>query len=144
MSLPERNVRRNQQSSRLAEANWLYTPDDVRSLYEICPNTLTNWIAAGLRFYADGRNRLFKGEDLNAFHKARRNAAKKSLGPFEAYCVACKRKHSLLDDPISVIWQTKTVSVSVRCPEKHTKAPRIMSIKRYEAMIALRGTNPRT
>lgn len=88
MSLSQPKRRRNVQSSRLAKDNWLYPPQKVRELYGVTPNTLSRWIKAGLKPIEYNGERLFRGEVLNSFHKARCAAAKRSIGPFEAYCVA--------------------------------------------------------
>ncbi|CAH0343025.1 hypothetical protein [Rhizobium sp. CECT 9324] len=143
MSLSQPKRRRNLQSVRLAKANWLYTPEKVRDLYGIVPNTLSRWIKAGLQPIEHQGNRLFKGEVLNAFHKGRRDAAKRRLGEYEAYCVACKCKHSLLDDPISLAPIGKAMMVAVECSQQHTRAPRMMSMSRFAALCELRGHDPR-
>lgn len=135
--------RRNLQSSRLAKDNWLYLPQEVRDLYGIAPNTLSRWVKAGLKPLEHGGNRLFRGEALNSFHKARRAAAKRRLGDFEAYCVACKCNHSLLDDAINYTPLGKVMMVAVACPHQHSLAPRMMSMSRFGALRELRGDGPR-
>lgn len=144
MSIISKNKRKNLQRVQTARKNLLYSSDQVIELYEICPNTLSNWVKAGLRPVCIYPQRIFKGEDLNTFHKNRRMAAKVQLDQFEVYCVACKRTHSLLDDPITVKHYEKMVLVAILCPTKQTKAFKFFSLKRYEALCVLRGDNPST
>lgn len=143
MSSSNPKRRRNLQSSQLAKANWLYPPEKVRELYGIAPNTLSRWIKAGLKPLEHNGERLFRGEVLNSFHKARRAAAKRRLGDFEAYCVTCKCNHSLLDDAITHTPFGKAMMVAVECPHQHTRAPRMMSMTRFATLCELRGHDPR-
>jgi len=142
MSAIPKNKRKNLQSAKTARKNLLYSSDQVIELYKICPNTLSNWVKAGLRPICTNPKRLFKGEDLNAFHKSRRAEAKVKLGQFEVYCVACKCIHSLLDDPIYVWMKKKAVLVAVGCPTNQTFAPRFLTHNNYQALCVLRGDNP--
>lgn len=104
-------------SPKLARANWLYMRSDVLELYGVCPNTVRNWIRQGLVSF-DAKGRLFRGAELNAFHRERQKAAKRPCSPFEIFCLCCKQKHSLLDTSFTPSWigrfRTKVV---VRCPE---------------------------
>ncbi len=141
--MPCKPIRRNLQAATVAKSNWIYKPSQVREMYRIVPNTLSRWIKVGLRFIEQNGERLFLGSDLNEFHRARRQAAKRKLGDFEAYCVTCKCNHSLLDDPITHQQFHKVMMVAVKCPHSGSLAPRMMSITKFEALCELRGCDPR-
>lgn len=138
-----RKKRRNLQSDRKARLHQLYSSDDVIKLYDISRNTLTNWIADGLGFI-NADQRLFRGFDLNAFHKQRRvKATGAALGPFAARCFGCKRSHSLLSGDI-VISPGRTPElfrVSKICPDTGVPANRYVCAEELEALQGLRATN---
>lgn len=135
--------RRNLQPTNVAKNNWIYTPPQVREMYRVVPNTLSRWVKAGLKFIEHNGERLFRGGDLNEFHRVRRQAAKRKLGEFEVYCVTCKCNHSLLDDPISHGQFHKAMMVAVICPQGASSAPKFMSMRSFEALCELLGCDPR-
>jgi hypothetical protein len=108
---------KNLKNPRLAKVNRLYSTADVMVLYSVAFNTVSNWIKDGLKT-ARATERLFRGEDLNAFHKARRNKPKLPRSLFEVNCRACKNQHSLVDE---MFWieplGPATYSVTLKCPE---------------------------
>jgi hypothetical protein len=138
-----RKKRRNLQSDRKARHHQLYSSDDVIKLYEISRNTLTNWIADDLAFI-DADQRLFRGSDLNAFHKQRRvRATGTPLGKFAARCFGCKRSHSLLSGDI-VISPGRTPElfrISRIYPETGVRAKRYFCAEELEALQVLRAPN---
>lgn len=139
-----RKTRRNLQSTRKAGRHHLYSSDDVIKLYEISRNTLTNWIAEGLRVI-DAQPRLFRGADLNEFHSARKQkAAGEPLGQFMVKCFGCKRNHSLLEGEISVLpGRTPGVFRVLRnCPDTGKIANRYFCSDELRTLRAIRETNP--
>ncbi|MBD8689365.1 MULTISPECIES: hypothetical protein [unclassified Rhizobium] len=143
-SASPRKKRRNLQSERKARVHQLYASDDVIKLYEISRNTLTNWIAEGLRFI-DGDLRLFRGKDLNAFHARRRERASGApLAPFMVNCFGCKGSHSLINDEIS-IYPGRTLGVfraSITCPDTGVTANRYVCSEEVDTIRKLREANP--
>lgn len=136
--------RRNAQSDQKAKLHWLYADDDVIKLYDVCRNTLINWVAAGLPFI-NAKQRLFRGADLNAFHRKRRaKLIGEPLGLHEAKCFGCKRHHSLLEGviDISAAGDKGNFSVSVACRETGSRAYRWMNRQEMETLERLRQTNP--
>lgn len=89
--------RRNLHSGRLAKVNHFYSPDEVQALYGVCRNTVGNWLRSGLCCFENGSRRLFRGDQLNDFHRARRDRSKSPCGLYEIHCVSCGGKHSLLE-----------------------------------------------
>ncbi len=108
--------------SRVARSNWLYTQQDVQSLYGVCRNTVLNWMKYGLRSIETER-RLFLGAELNSFHSMRKRQVKSPCGRFEIHCTSCKGKHSLLIEPFDVAEAGRSrTRVSLTCPETGGKA----------------------
>lgn len=117
-SPPERKPKRrkNLKSSRIARANWFYTRPETWKLFGICPNTLRNWEALGLK-PIEPEGRLFLGSDLNAFHSRRRKQVKNPCASHEVFCTACKSTHSLLNEPFKEDPLSRFTSrVSLTCP----------------------------
>ncbi|WP_128253377.1 tyrosine-type recombinase/integrase [Falsirhodobacter deserti] len=67
----------------------VYSGEQVIELYEICRNTLGNWIASGLRPSDDRLPRIFRGSELARFHKERRGT-KVALRRGQFHCLGCK------------------------------------------------------
>ena len=135
--------RRNLHGTNVAKANWLYTPAQVREMYGVEPNTLSRWVKCELKFIEHNGKRLYRGSDLNDYHLSRHRKAKRSLGMYESYCVACKCNHSLLDDEIRCSPFHKATMVAVVCPKSGSLAPRFMSMVGFDALCELRGCDPR-
>lgn len=117
-SPPERRTKRrkNLKSSRIARANWLYTRPDTLNLFGVCPNTLRNWVAQGLK-PIEPEGKFFLGSDLNAFHSKRRKQVKKPCARHEVFCTACKSKHSLQEEVVKEEPLSRFTSrVSLKCP----------------------------
>jgi hypothetical protein len=138
-----RKKRRNLQSDRKARLHQLYSSDDVIKLYEISRNTLSNWTADGLGFI-DADQRLFRGSDLNSFHKQKKaKAIGAPLGPFAARCFGCKRSHSLLSGDIVVSpgRMPELFRISKICPDTGVPANRYVCAEELEALQVLRAPN---
>ncbi len=132
------------QDPRKASKNYLYTPDQVRELYDICENTLSNWVKRGLPCFKLGRKRLFKGEYLNAFHQKKLDESKRPAGDGEVYCFACRCNHSLLDGRLHHEVAGRAVTVWGTCPEGEYRPSKILSLAQFDALVKNRKLNPRT
>lgn len=112
---------------RMAKAHRYYSLDDVIALYSVSSNTVGNWRNAGLPSIK-ASIRLFRGEELNAFHKRRKLEAKCPCTRDEIYCVCCKTKHSLLEEPYKVDFFGKLrVAVVITCPDTGGTARKFIS-----------------
>lgn len=74
---------------RLAKSRYTYNVAEIAALYGCHRNTVRHWLSQGLTPIDDGRPALVRGDVLNAFHAARRAAAKKPCAPGQLYCVPC-------------------------------------------------------
>ncbi|MDI7862840.1 helix-turn-helix domain-containing protein [Rhizobiaceae bacterium n13] len=137
--------RRNLQNARLARTNWLYRPEDVVELYGICRNTLTNWVKTGLvRLEHEGRH-LFRGDDLNAFHRQRREDAKRPCEFYEVHCFACKCKHSLLQVNFETqLTRFGDVRLAIECPDRGKPTAKRVTREQLERIVAMRESSPKT
>lgn len=128
MSAKSKNVlARRRKYVGKARSNWLYTSEEVQALFRVCANTVRNWRRDGLKS-TKARVRLFLGRDLNAFHRKRREDAKRPCGQNEIYCLCCKQKHSLLNVPFVVDGPGRSrMRVIVTCPETGGRSPTYIS-----------------
>ncbi len=135
--------RRNLHSDRLAKANHFYSPDEVQALYGVCRNTVGNWLRSGLLCFEKGGHRLFRGDQLNDFHRARRDRSKSPCGPYEIHCVSCGGKHSLLKGGLSVHpGRTGLVRLSLACAEGRGRASRWMTDEQWAEIQGATKHNP--
>jgi hypothetical protein len=74
---------------RRVKANRTYRVDEAAAVTSTHRNSVRNWIKRGLRVIA-GRPLLILGADIIAFHRARRDATRKSSPPGTIYCLACR------------------------------------------------------
>lgn len=90
MSRAKRRSHRKLQRVNRAKAGLVYTRTGVIELYGIHPDTLTHWIRDGLNVSTEGRRQFFRGDDLNAFHRARRDAARWPCEGGQLPCFRCR------------------------------------------------------
>lgn len=69
----------------------VYSIAELTVLYDVCPNTVSNWIADGLRPSDDAIPKLFRGAVVRRFHEEMRLRRRVYLRPDEALCCKCKR-----------------------------------------------------
>ncbi|WP_243613324.1 phage integrase N-terminal SAM-like domain-containing protein [Shimia aestuarii] len=69
--------------------NRVYTVNEVQVLYDVCRNTVSNWVREGLRPSDDSFPQLFRGTELKRFHDARVARARRGLRFGEFKCVGC-------------------------------------------------------
>jgi hypothetical protein len=80
---------------RKAKSHRVYSDADVRALYDVCRNTIRNWIKVGLRPIDGLPPRLFTGAELNRFHADRAAAARRKPVDSEIYCIACGSQQAM-------------------------------------------------
>ena len=133
-SLPEAEAEAGSRNSKKprgkirAKANWFYTRRDVMELFAVSRNTVGNWCRDGLPFLDAGGERLFLGQDLNAFNPQRRKRPSRPGEWHEIYCVCCKGWHSLLQVPIEgVVDRRHHKRITITCPERGGHASGLVS-----------------
>jgi hypothetical protein len=114
-----RKHRKNLKNPRLAKANRQYTVADVIDLYDLkSDRPVKTWVKNGLKVVRS-REMRFWGDDLNAFHKMRREKGKSGNCPWNEANCPCGTRHSLVDEQF---WRESYPngrhSVVLRCPEK--------------------------
>ncbi|WP_442581613.1 hypothetical protein ACSBOB_06375 [Mesorhizobium sp. ASY16-5R] len=109
---------KNLKNPRQAKANWQYTVADVIDLYDLkADRPVKTWVKNGLPVVRSLDMR-FWGNDLNAFHKARRKETKSACPWHAVNCPVCKNRHSLYEEPFCIeCLPNGRHSAVVRCPE---------------------------
>ncbi|MET4636751.1 helix-turn-helix domain-containing protein [Kaistia defluvii] len=112
-----------------------YSRAQVMKLYNVTRNTLTNWINEGL-ITVPGSPVLFRGEDLNAFHKARHDGARWNCSPGEFLCFHCKNVSTLVGQAADIRWDKKSAgTLSWRCPSPSCGKPNGIFQSRSQVQI---------
>jgi len=111
-------------------------------MYEVSPNTVTNWTKQGLQKSDKKQPHLFRGAVVNAFHKQRRARSKTNLRAGEVKCTGCK---------LAVFFEIETLSERIvgngtqmcfgRCPECGAHVRKITSQADRRYFDALRNPN---
>lgn len=110
-------MRRRHPNPRLAKSRRTYSVAEIAELYGCHRNTVRNWFGLGLRPIDDGRPTVVRGDVLNAFHAARRAAAKRPCGPGELYCAPCHKPQRPAGDMVEwVLINPKVWKVTAICP----------------------------
>ena len=68
----------------------VYTVEDIKSLYKVNSNTVSNWVGEGLITSDRKRPHVFRGAMIKYFHGRRIARSKNNLRPGEFKCMACK------------------------------------------------------
>lgn len=123
--------------------DWVYSTEEVLEKYDICANTLTNWIKQGLRRIETARPHLYRGAELIRFHQDRRARGRTQLRHGEFKCVGCKQV--VLPEPAKVDVTPSTSSVSwtaiTKCPDCSTLAWKILNATECDSLRALQANN---
>lgn len=123
--------------------NRVYTVQDLIDAHKVTQNTVSNWVAAGLRPSDDKCPYVFRGAIVTAFHAERRARTWCQLRLGEFKCVACKMAVFPSGDGIKVR-PTKSGALffSAVCPECSAKVFRIGS--QADLAVLRGGANPNT
>lgn len=73
-----------------AKKHRVYDVSEVMALYDICRNTVSNWVGAGLIPSQGAGPQLFRGCELNRFHSARRAQGRQNIRLDQFFCLSCK------------------------------------------------------
>lgn len=92
MSRSYRNVR--------PRKHFVYTVDDLMTLYGVARNTVSNWVKEGLNPSDGTTPYMFNGSEVKRFHDARRLTSEAALRLGEFKCLACKSR--MFPDPKSL------------------------------------------
>ncbi|MCP4316592.1 MAG: hypothetical protein GY789_11405 [Hyphomicrobiales bacterium] len=98
------------------KANRVYSVQQILDLYDICRNTVSNWVKAGLRPVDDRQPQLFRGAELKWFHKQRFTKNFRPLRMGEFKCFRCKA-HVFPDVSTLSIENERCLRARATCPE---------------------------
>ena len=80
--------------------HFVYSVDDLICLYDVHRNTVTRWVAEGLRTSDDALPYVFNGTEVKRFHDTRRLTSITKLRIGEFKCFGCKKR--VFPEPSSV------------------------------------------
>jgi integrase len=67
----------------------VYSVGEVQAQYDVCRNTISNWVNSGLRPSDASQPQRFRGAELQRFHEARQERARRTLRHGEFKCMGC-------------------------------------------------------
>jgi hypothetical protein len=67
----------------------VYSVDELLALYDVCRNTVSNWVRASLRPVDDRQPQLFRGAELIRFHTERSERQPRAMRTGEFRCTSC-------------------------------------------------------
>lgn len=73
-----------------AKKDRVYDVSEVMALYDICRNTVSNWVGAGLIPSQGAGPQLFRGCEINRFHSTRRAQGRQNMRLDQFFCLSCK------------------------------------------------------
>lgn len=79
----------------IAHQHEVYRTEDVMALYQVSRNTITNWIAQGLRPVPGTLPKLFRGDELKRFQDFRSTLTKVQLRPADSNALVARRQYCL-------------------------------------------------
>lgn len=68
----------------------VYTVEDIKQLFKVSSNTVSNWVGEGLITSDGKRSYVFRGALIKHFHEQRIARSKTNLRPGEFKCTGCK------------------------------------------------------
>ncbi|WP_237058014.1 tyrosine-type recombinase/integrase [Loktanella sp. M215] len=123
--------------------NRVYTVEDLRGTYKVDPNTISNWVKAGLQPSDSKKPYVFRGAVVTAFHEERRMRKSTQLRPGEFKCGSCNA--AVFPDAATVesmIVGKGTHMFSGRCSDCDVSVMKISSQADRDYFAGL--TNPNT
>lgn len=74
----------------VAKKHRVYSVDELKALFNVSANTVSNWVGSGLMPSDCKRPYVFRGAVVTRFHKMRREKFARILRPGEFKCFSCK------------------------------------------------------
>jgi integrase len=109
-----------------SKKNYVYSVVELRLHYQVCQNTISNWVRAGLHPSDGSKPYVFQGAELIRFHKDRRERGKHRLRIGEFYCLACKLPSFPATETLEILSEQKSKNIMVlavcsECGSRYSK-----------------------
>lgn len=118
---------------RLAKINKIYTIKDIAESLCKHPRTVMNWIKDGLPVCSRKRPMMIHGNDLREYLITKNKRNKKTCGPGELYCVACKELKIPKGHLAILDIQNEQVGTLIgECPDCHHTINRKVSLSKID------------
>jgi len=115
--------------------NAIYTADEAQRLYEVCRNTVSNWVQSGLR-PADAREpQLFRGGELFRYHQERVAASKRPIRVGEFNCVSCKLRVVPDTSTVRPFFTQRSRAIEGACPDCSRRLVKFLTQASYDAIL---------
>jgi len=102
---------------RLAKIHRPYTVKALKELFGVHENTICAWRSAGMEPIDEGVPMMFKGDEVQRFLIARREATKRPCDPGQIYCLPCRAHRRPAGDMADYVPSSATSgNLSAICP----------------------------
>ena len=103
-----------------ARRHWVYTREELCALFEVCDNTITNWIRRGLEPVDNKRRQLFAGYKVRLFLTEQRWPKGRPPEKGRIFCSGCLGFKALVADTIQTgAAESRCLSVTGMCMDCH-------------------------
>ncbi|MFD2738036.1 tyrosine-type recombinase/integrase [Sulfitobacter aestuarii] len=120
----------------------VYSVEEICGVYNVTRNTVTNWIHSGLRKSDERRPYVFRGAELQRFHKARETKDRKNLKHGEFNCLACSS--AVFPDTeslrISTTSKGRAMALGV-CPDCRANVSKLLGVTECDIVQNCIATN---
>lgn len=121
--------------------NAIYTANEVQSLYDVCRNTVSNWVQSGLRPVDAREPQLFRGSELSRYHQDRVAARKRLLRVAEFNCVSCKLRVVPDTTTIRPFFNARARAIECVCPDCGRRLVKFLTQASYDAILQCVASN---
>jgi hypothetical protein len=107
----------------------------VQSLYEVCRNTVSNWVQSGLRPVDAHEPQLFRGSELSHYHQERVAARKRPLRVAQFNCVSCKLRVVPDTSTVRPFLTERSRAIESVCPDCGRRLVKFLTQAGFDAIL---------
>ena len=124
-----------------AKSHRVYNVEEVQKLYTVCRNTVSNWVGVGLNPSPSRGPQVFRGSELNRFHKDRREQGRKNVRLGQFFCLRCKVAVAPIQSSVGLHRKGKKCWASGICSECNSNIVKILDATGYDRLKEAIHTN---
>lgn len=120
---------------RLVKIHRSYLVRELAELFAIHPNTVLNWVKAGLHPIDTSKPMLIHGQEVVTFLKNRKIGRKQKCRPWEMYCLRCRAPQKPAESMADYSPTTATTgNLIALCPVCGTIMNKIVSLAKISSL----------
>lgn len=104
----------------------VYSVEQLTAAYSVTANTVSNWVGEGLKLSDDQRPYLFRGANVQEFHRKQRVGLRRKLLPGQFQCRGCQSEvFPVIETVEDFFAQNGKHMYSARCPDCSSRLKKI-------------------